>query len=605
MMLIRYTIPCLVALLTAAPHDSDAPRPVDVAKIIETFQPPWPAPKGELKGIVIVFDPVIDGPYAPRDRRCEELGRMTPAYLYHLIKQADGDAVVVENGCAGALEGSTPSAGELVGLCGVARCHLVVRIAFDSSSQKTAPASSEGGRTDAGEEARLSRDLAACLAKAIGASGVVHASSCVPGVPAAEVRFRSSTPVDATLGAVPLQRTCAELLYKGIAAFVLANRAELEANRLKQWPDVATATSVIPHVDIQPKAKVERAARLIWPEGKLPLEKAPWYCATYRAVALSDRTIVYFEPQVVIEGDTVVLRGAASAAVLCKTMETTLKLVGIERVRNEMRVLPDRERLGENLFGVCVAPMTLTFAKPLPIAHPQTQILYGEPLFLLDHDHGHYLVQAGDGYWGWVRDDAVRPMAREPFRRYTAPDSAVFLRDLDLPDARIYRGSRLPVVSRNADAMKLMRPDGREIDVPVSALRVVDDSALAGRRVQAALKMLYTPYVFGGRSPIGLDCSGLIGNVSEQGGLTLARDAAEQFAAGRLVATSWYHDDIRPGDRLYFLDAVGKVHHTGLAISSTHFVHSSVPQVQISSLQKGDRLYSAKWDQDFVAAKRP
>lgn len=604
MMRIRYAMPCLCVLLAGATNDPDAPTVIDIPKAIEAFHPPWQSPKGELNGIVIVLAPAADLSAASRDRRCEELTQMTPAYLHHLIRHADGDAVVVENGCLGMREGGKRSAAELASLCAAAKCHLVVRIGFDPALHGAAT-SSKGDPERSGEATRLARALADALSTAGPLPEVARASSCVPGVPAVEVRFTVPASTESVVESPPPHRRCAEQLYKGIAAFVRANRSELEASRLKQWPAAATGASVIPRVDISPKAKVEKAAQAIWPNGVLPLEKAPWYCATYRAVALSDRTIVHFEPQATIERDTVVLRGTSSVAVLRDTMERALHLVGIEHVRNEMRVLPDRQRLGENLFGVCMAPMALTYAKPVPISHVQTQILYGEPLFLLDRDEGYYLVQAGDGYWGWVREDSVSPMTRERFKEYTASNQAVFLRDVELPEGRVYRGTRLPIVSRDADTVKLMRPDGRELDVPPAAVRPADHSVLANERVQAALKMLYVPYVYGGRSPIGLDCSGLIGNVSEQAGISMARDAAQQFASGRLVATSWYRDDLRPGDRIYFIDAAGKVYHTGLMISPTHFVHSSVPSVQISSLKKGDRLYFSRWDHDFLAAKRP
>ena len=54
-------------------------------------------------------------------------------------------------------------------------------------------------------------------------------------------------------------------------------------------------------------------------------------------------------------------------------------------------------------------------------------------------------------------------------RRYASADQAVLLRDVDVADARLRRGSRLPVVSRTADAIKLMCPDGRVIDAAAAA----------------------------------------------------------------------------------------------------------------------------------------
>jgi len=588
-------------LLAVAPVvlDSAAAEPaVDVSGVIAAFRPPWLPAKGELPRIVVVLAPIPAVSGAPDRWHNEGRSRMTAAYLYHLVKSAGGEAVV-DDGSIGIPAGQSPEAA-LAELCTTARCHMLLRIGFGSVHR------GDSGRpgTAGGEAAALSRALAESLGRAVGSPDASRPGAFVKAVPSADVRVTVPLDAHAEDDGVPAHRVMAERLYRGILAFVRAAYPDLEASRLRRWPDAATRPA-LPQIDPSPQAKLDKAAHAVWPGGDLPIEKAPWYCATYRATALSDRTIVHFEPQAVIEGDTVVLRGTSSVAPLCQSMQQALEKAGVARVRNEMRILPDRKRLGEDLFGACVAPMALTYARPLPVAPVQTQLLYGEPLFLLDRVGGYYLVQAGDGYWGWVREDAVRPMARGQFRRYTAANQAVFLEDVDLVGVCAYRAARLPFVSRDGGVVTLMRPDGREVRVPASAVRVIDESATVDQRLRTALTMLYVPYVFGGRSPIGLDCSGFVGSLSEQADVKLARDAAQQFASGRLVATSWYRDGLRAGDRVYFLDAAGKVFHTGLMISPTHFVHSSPPCVQINSFREGDPLYSAKWDAAFLAAKRP
>ena len=152
--------------------------------------------------------------------------------------------------------------------------------------------------------------------------------------------------------------------------------------------------------------------------------------------------------------------------------------------------------------------------------------------------------------------------------------------------------------------MTLMQPDGTRLDVAAEDIRVVEASKLSGDRVRRALSLLHRPYLFGGVSPMGLDCSGLVRNVCAQTGSMVARDAAQQFLEGRLVATRWYRDDIRPGDLLFFVNPTGKISHVGVAISATHFVHCAPPEVRINSLGNGDRLYCEYRDRTFLAARR-
>ena len=147
---------------------------------------------------------------------------------------------------------------------------------------------------------------------------------------------------------------------------------------------------------------------------------------------------------------------------------------------------------------------------------------------------------------------------------------------------------------------------GSTLNVPAAAVaRLGAENSQASARVRAALDMLYTPYVFGGRSPLGLDCSGLASNVWSRLGVTPPRDAQQQAPAGRLVATSWHRANIRPGDQLFFINESGKVYHTGIALDAVHVIHATAPCVQIGSFDPQDPLYDEELDRTFFMVKRP
>ncbi|HNM47412.1 MAG TPA: NlpC/P60 family protein, partial [Candidatus Sumerlaeota bacterium] len=85
----------------------------------------------------------------------------------------------------------------------------------------------------------------------------------------------------------------------------------------------------------------------------------------------------------------------------------------------------------------------------------------------------------------------------------------------------------------------------------------------------------------------------------------LPRDAFQQGIVGELVATPWYREGLRPGDTLFFLDETGKVYHTGIALGKNRFIHSSPPEVQVSSFDPADPLYSEGWTKQFSFGRRP
>jgi len=405
-----------------------------------------------------------------------------------------------------------------------------------------------------------------------------------------------------------LHRGCAERIYKAIAEFARAEGQQLVASRAGRYPGSdADSLSPVPYLpDRTWEEELARNARRIWPNGDLPLDKAAWFCATFCRATFSDHTFVYLEPEITIDGDTVTVGGATNLAVLRNTLADALRAVGVKNVTNRVRLLPEEGRLGAKRFGLCVAPMALTFSGPSESNGLQSQLLYGEPLCLLDYDHdaGYYLLHGGDGYYGWVREDCVRVVTPDEFARYTAAKRTVLLRDMELPERRIVQGSTLPLAATSEAKVTLTRPEGGTYELPANHVRVDDNSSASADRIAKALNLLYRPYVFGAVSPIGLDCSGLVRNICAQTGLAVSRDAAQQFQHGRLIATRGHRDDIRPGDFLFLINTSGKIFHVGIAISNTHFVHCAPPEVKINSLKKGDRLYSEYRDRAFFAAKR-
>jgi cell wall-associated NlpC family hydrolase len=101
---------------------------------------------------------------------------------------------------------------------------------------------------------------------------------------------------------------------------------------------------------------------------------------------------------------------------------------------------------------------------------------------------------------------------------------------------------------------------------------------------RAALAFLGVPYLWGGESPAGFDCSGLVHYVYARLGVVLPRVAEDQARVGAPVT----RPAIRPGDAVFFADASGYVHHEGLALGGDLFVHAphTGDVVRVSSLSE-------------------
>ncbi len=594
----------LLALAVGAPAEPPSVETA-IAPAVESFEPLWSPPAGELKGWVIGIDPVALSPSHPGARRRDDLSLLTAAHLYQFVRAGGGTPVLTRVDHTHAADPDGLGCQQRVAVVRAAACDLCVSIRHDQAS---AGGTVRHGAADAHPaDARLADALIEALDAEPGDRGsgttdfiaALHAAEGFADVAACEVRF--GCPGREVAVGVASRKACrdnAQRLCMGVIRFCAANR------RTAASP--AKRSAGTDYSGPRRGSRLADMARSIWPHGRLPAERLEWFCDTFARLSITNRSLVYFEVSARLEADVVVLRGRTAVPSIAGGLEKALQAVGLERVRNEVQPLPDRARLGEHLFGACQAPMALTYGQSGRRGGVQTQLLFGEPLFLLDRTEDHYLLLAGDGYWGWVHRDAVQPMTAEQFDAYRSLPLGVARANIDDRPVMIPRGAGVRVARVADDELVIALPDGSTLAVPAAKLALPDAGGhQAAARVRAALDLLYVPYVFGGRSPLGLDCSGLVSNVQARAGHTPSRDAWQQAFAGVLVATAWHRTGIQPGDQLFFINSSGKVYHTGVALGPGLFLHAAPPWGHICSLAANLPGYVGRSAGSFLMATRP
>jgi cell wall-associated NlpC family hydrolase len=121
-----------------------------------------------------------------------------------------------------------------------------------------------------------------------------------------------------------------------------------------------------------------------------------------------------------------------------------------------------------------------------------------------------------------------------------------------------------------------------------SRVHPADERGLRASLVETARGYLGVPYLFGGTSERGFDCSGLTGAVYQLNGLRLPRASRSQFEAGRPVAL----EDALPGDLLFFATGGGdRVNHVGIYLGRGAFIHAPRPGQGIRQDEVSDRYY--------------
>ncbi len=168
----------------------------------------------------------------------------------------------------------------------------------------------------------------------------------------------------------------------------------------------------------------------------------------------------------------------------------------------------------------------------------------------------------------------------------------------------VSRGTPLAVVNTSGSWYGVLMSDGSTGWVPASDLRISDlkvisDAAGDPSGVEA-VRLAYTfsgvPYVWGGASRSGMDCSGFVKVVWEMMGRSLPRTAREQALVGQLVDVR----DLQPGDRLYFNCKGGPVDHTGIYVGNGMFIHASSSRGGVGV----DPLDSPRYRSSLVCIRR-
>jgi gamma-D-glutamyl-L-lysine dipeptidyl-peptidase len=289
-----------------------------------------------------------------------------------------------------------------------------------------------------------------------------------------------------------------------------------------------------------------------------------------------------FDVHADVRGQRVVLTGHATSDDGMRALCATLRESGADIVDEVVR-LPD-PTFGASrcaLVRVAVAPV---YAEPKLPGSQISQVVLGMRVELLSRQSDWVRVRGEDGYIGWVHAGYVEVGSDDwafAWERGTSGEPVVSL-GAELVDddgrtiARLPWGARL---LRHSGAYQV--PDGRRGSVVngevVDVDRLSDWFPQRGDSIaRTARRWFGAPYLWGGVTLNGVDCSGFTQAVMWMHGIALPRDSDLQAAA--VVGDELPPDSslLRPGDLLYFAEEGARVSHVAIALGGTHIIHSAL-----------------------------
>ena len=316
-----------------------------------------------------------------------------------------------------------------------------------------------------------------------------------------------------------------------------------------------------------------------------------------------DKRIWYQDIQADIVDHTVVLKGEAFFEIPVKGLSRKLQKAGYDYpLIDSVSYLPEKFP-NDHGYGIILDPYVMGRYKPLFIKNEGTEMLYGEPVRLIREQGEFYQVQSTTGYLGYIPKSAVRTVNLEEWGRYHLGKQAIFNNNVTLESGQvIIMGSRLPYLAGG----QILLADASEVTLSQEHYKIIDPAVnpLRNAIIASAEKYLGLPYVWGGRSSEGVDCSGFVMQSFALNNIYLPRDSDEIANVGRIIGYPEWMDAMLPGDLLFFAGSRRMVTHTAIYLGAGKVIHSLGSGVQIQSLTPGDPEYSENLASRFIFAKR-
>ncbi|NLY50852.1 MAG: C40 family peptidase [Firmicutes bacterium] len=213
---------------------------------------------------------------------------------------------------------------------------------------------------------------------------------------------------------------------------------------------------------------------------------------------------------------------------------------------------------------------------PGPDRERLTQALCGDRVRTKRVEKGWVLGQVQDGYWGWLARAELEPAPEKEERQVVVAEAVVQVPLLfsggtatESP-IRLYLGTRLTVIDEHPGSFVVRLPGGSLGQLPAGVVHRPTENK-ATEVLKYALCLKGSPYLWGGMTCDGIDCSGLVHMAYRTAGILLPRDADQQYAYGWRVESS-----LVPGDLVFFATTEpGFPAHVGHYLGEDRFLHAS------------------------------
>jgi len=225
-------------------------------------------------------------------------------------------------------------------------------------------------------------------------------------------------------------------------------------------------------------------------------------------------------------------------------------------------------------YGICEFSIIPIRKEASNSAEMVTQLLFGHTYTIIESAGNWQQIRiSNDNYEGWIEQKQVSLISENEFKQYTSETHHI-VTDLVQVVTNNSTNTIFPILLGSniyGEQNKAFRINAQEY-IYNGALEASKQRINAKLIIENALMYKNAPYLWGGKSPFGIDCSGLVQMAYYLSGIKLLRDASQQATQGETINLI---TDASPADLCFFDNDEGTITHVGILLSESKIIHAS------------------------------
>ncbi len=334
-----------------------------------------------------------------------------------------------------------------------------------------------------------------------------------------------------------------------------------------------------------------------------------------------DKRVALFNVEAIKDTEKYILKGESNLPNAVSALKEKLSVDNIA-ITDSIQILPSEELNGK-IYGLITISVANLRSNPKHSAELATQATLGTPVKIYKKEDGWSLIQTPDKYLSWVDSGGMAVFSVQELAQWKSAKKIIYTETTGYsylkPDtgsqvvSDMVAGAVLKLVKEENNFYEVEYPDGRvgytsKAESALYATWLANLNPTSESLMATSKKLMGLPYLWGGTSTKGVDCSGFTKTIYFLNGMVIPRDASQQVHTGNQTDEDKNFKNLQVGDLLFFgrqaTDSTAeKVVHVGMWIGNHEFIHSS-GRVRVSSLDKEADNYDEYNLNRYLRAKR-